>query len=849
MAIERTPATPIEGTIEQEPKELEIMIENPESVAIETEDGGMIIDFKPRSGKSSGESEFNSNLTEYIDDGDLDKLGSKLISDYMGDKDSRKDWEETYIKGLDQLGLKIEERTVPWAGACGVFHPMLSEAVIRFQSQSISEMFPAKGPVRTKIVGKVTEEKEKQAKRVEDYLNYMLTHEMSEYRTETEKMLFSLPLAGSAFRKVYYDHSMGRPCSIFVPAEDVVVNYGASDLTTCERTTHVMRKSTNEVRKMQVNGFYRDIELPSSEPDYSNISKKYDEITGEANTFNYDERHTILEMLVDLDLPGFEDTGESGEETGIALPYVATVDYPSGNILSIRRNWYEDDKARMRRMHFVHYQYLPGIGFYGFGLIHMVGGLAKSATSILRQLVDAGTLSNLPGGLKARGLRIKGDDTPIMPGEFRDVDIPGGAIRDNITFLPYKEPSATLYQLLQNIVEEGRRFASISDMKISDMSNQAPVGTTLALLERNQKVMSAVQARLHASMRKEFDILVNIIKDFTDPAYPYETDEEESIKAEDFDERIDVLPVSDPNAATMAQRIMQYQAAMQLAQSAPQMYNLPELHRQMLEVIGIRNVEDIIPDKDDIDPVDPVTAVQNLINGKPVKAFSFQDHESHISTIISAQENPEIMKLVQIAPTAQSIIAASSAYINEHLTMKFRKEIEREMGIELPPEGEPLPADVEKRLSSLVAEAARRVTATAQAQAEQERIQKQQQDPLIQMKEREVAVKEADVQRKTQEAQGKLQLDAQKSASRDQIEKARIESQNKIEKERIESRNEIEKERIESRNETAGASIGQRIASDLLKAEQLKDKDAREDYKKGVDIGINIAKDSNKNDW
>jgi len=849
LAIERTPATPIEGTIEQEPKELEIMIENPESVAIETEDGGMIIDFKPRSGKSSGESEFNSNLTEYIDDGDLDKLGSKLISDYMGDKDSRKDWEETYIKGLDQLGLKIEERTVPWAGACGVFHPMLSEAVIRFQSQSISEMFPAKGPVRTKIVGKVTEEKEKQAKRVEDYLNYMLTHEMSEYRTETEKMLFSLPLAGSAFRKVYYDHSMGRPCSIFVPAEDVVVNYGASDLTTCERTTHVMRKSTNEVRKMQVNGFYRDIELPSSEPDYSNISKKYDEITGEANTFNYDERHTILEMLVDLDLPGFEDTGESGEETGIALPYVATVDYPSGNILSIRRNWYEDDKARMRRMHFVHYQYLPGIGFYGFGLIHMVGGLAKSATSILRQLVDAGTLSNLPGGLKARGLRIKGDDTPIMPGEFRDVDIPGGAIRDNITFLPYKEPSATLYQLLQNIVEEGRRFASISDMKISDMSNQAPVGTTLALLERNQKVMSAVQARLHASMRKEFDILVNIIKDFTDPAYPYETDEEESIKAEDFDERIDVLPVSDPNAATMAQRIMQYQAAMQLAQSAPQMYNLPELHRQMLEVIGIRNVEDIIPDKDDIDPVDPVTAVQNLINGKPVKAFSFQDHESHISTIISAQENPEIMKLVQIAPTAQSIIAASSAYINEHLTMKFRKEIEREMGIELPPEGEPLPADVEKRLSSLVAEAARRVTATAQAQAEQERIQKQQQDPLIQMKEREVAVKEADVQRKAQEAQGKLQLDAQKSASRDQIEKARIESQNKIEKERIESRNEIEKERIESRNETAGASIGQRIASDLLKAEQLKDKDAREDYKKGVDIGINIAKDSNKNDW
>ena len=825
MAIERTPATPIDGTIEQEPEELEIMIENPDSLAIETEDGGMIIDFQPNAPKR-GESEFNSNLTEFMDENDLDELGNKLISDYIADRDSRKDWEEAYIKGLDQLGLKIEERTTPWAGACGVFHPMLSEAVIRFQSQAISEMFPAQGPVRTKIVGKVTEEKEKQARRVEDYLNYLLTHEMSEYRTETERMLFSLPLAGSAFRKVYYDPNMGRPCSIFVPAEDVVVNYGAGDLSTCERTTHVMRKSTNEIRKMQVSGFYRDIEIPDPESNQSEINKKYDEITGESNTFNYDDRHTVLEVLVDLDLSGFEDVNESGEETGVALPYVVTVDYPSGTILSVRRNWYEDDEARMRRMHFVHYQYLPGIGFYGFGLIHMVGGLAKSATSILRQLVDAGTLANLPGGLKARGLRIKGDDTPIMPGEFRDVDVPGGAIRDNITFLPYKEPSGTLYQLLQNIVEEGRRFASISDMKVSDMNNQAPVGTTLALLERNQKVMTAVQARLHASMRKEFDILVNIIKDFTDPAYPYEMDEEEFIKAEDFDERVDVLPVSDPNAATMAQRIMQYQAAMQLAQAAPQMYNLPELHRQMLEVLGIRNVENIVPTEDDIKPVDPVTAVQNLINGKPVKAFSFQDHESHIATIVAAQENPEVMQLVQNAPTAPSILAAASSYVNEHLTMQFRKEIEREMGAELPPEGEPLPPDVEKRLSVLVAQAASRVTATAQGQAEQERIQEQQKDPLIQIKEREMALKEADVQRKAQEAQARIQLDAQKAASKEQI----------------------EKERIEAQSEMAGASIGQRIASDLLENQQLKDKAAREDYQKGVDIGIEIAKDSNSND-
>ena len=718
MVIERQPATPVEGTIEQEPQEqgLSIAIENPDSLTIETEDGGMIIDFDPNS-KEIDDIEFDSNLAEYIEDNVLKAIGSDLIGAYTGDKDSRSEWEETYTKGLDQLGLKIEERTTPWSGACGVFHPMLSEAVIRFQSQSITEMFPAAGPVRTKIVGKITEAKEKQSQRVEDYLNYLLTHEMSEYRTETEKMLFSLPLAGSAFRKVYFDPSLDRPSSLFVPAEDVVVNYGASDLETCERATHVMRKSSNSVRKMQVNGFYRDIDIPDGSQKNSDITKKYNEITGESDTYNYDQSHTILEMQVDLDLEGFEDTDENGEETGIAIPYVVTIDYPSGIILSIRRNYYEDDDKKLRRMHFVHYQYLPGLGFYGFGLIHMIGGLAKSATSILRQLVDAGTLSNLPGGLKARGLRIKGDDTPIMPGEFRDVDVPGGAIRDNITFLPYKEPSATLFALLGNIVEEGRRFASMADMNVSDMNSQAPVGTTLALLERNQKVMTAVQARLHASMRKEFNILVGIVRDFTDPSYPYETDEEEFIKAEDFDDKIDVLPVSDPNAATMAQRIMQYQAAMQLAQSAPDMYNLPELHRQMLNVLGIEDVEDIIPDVNNIKPVDPVTAVQNIINGIPVKAFIDQDHEAHIVVITSAQQNPEMQQLIGQSPNAPSILAAGSAYINEHLAMQYRKEIEREMGVELPPEGEPLPADVEKRISSLVAQAAQRVLGTSQAQA------------------------------------------------------------------------------------------------------------------------------------
>ena len=823
MAIERTPATPVEGLIEQDPEAISIAIENPESVAIETEDGGMLIDFDPQDEKL--DSDFGDNLATVIDETDLERIGSELIAAFQNDKDSRKDWEETYTKGLDQLGLKIEERTQPWNGACGVFHPMLSEAVIKFQSQAISEIFPASGPVKTKIVGKITEDKAKQAERVEDYMNYLLTYEMSEYRTETEKLLFSLPLAGSAFRKVYYDPNLGRPSGIFVPSEDVVVNYGASDLETCERATHVMRKSFNEIRKMQVNGFYKDIELPDPTNSYSDIQEKYNELTGENVGDRYDQRHTLLEMQVNLDLPGFEDTFD-GENTGIQLPYVVTIDYGSATILSIRRNYYEDDKQKQRRSHFVHYQYLPGLGFYGFGLVHMIGGLAKSATSLLRQLVDSGTLSNLPGGLKSRGLRIKGDDTPIMPGEFRDVDVPGGAIKDNITFLPYKEPSQTLYSLLNTIVDEGRRFASISDMKVSDMNSQAPVGTTLALLERNMKVMSAVQARLHASMKREFEILVGIIKDFGNPSYPYDTDEEEDIKSSDFDQRVDVLPVSDPNAATMAQRIMQYQAAFQLATSAPEMYDLKELHRQMLEVLGIENVDDIIPEEGDIPPVDPVSAVQNLINNKPVKAYDFQDHDAHIQTVASAQDNPEIQQILSKTPNAPAILAAASSYVNEHLTMKFRDQVEQEMGIELPPLGEPLPADVEKRISELVAEAASRVTQNAMMQAEQQRINEQMQDPLIQAKQAEVAVKEAEVQRKAQADAARLQLAAQKQQDQKELEERRISSQEQI----------------------AGANIGQKIASDLLDSNLQNKKQAAKEFKEGVDIAKDIVKDINTND-
>lgn len=824
MAIDRS--IPIDGTVEAgEEQGLEVTIENPDSVSVETEDGGMIIDFDPQAEKQNAYAGFYENLAEYIDEDVLQGIGSDLCSAFDADKESRKEWEESYTKGLDQLGLKVEERTQPWDGACGVFHPMLSEAVIKFQSQAISEIFPAKGPVRTQIVGKITEDKTKQAERVKDYLNYLLTYEMKEYRTETEKMLFHLPLAGSAFRKVYYDPNLERPCGHFVPAEDMVVNYGAADLETCERATHVMKKSNNDLRKMQVSGYYRDVSVPDSAPSGSDIAEKYNEMTGEQDSYSYDNRHTILEMQVNLDLAGFEDE-VNGEATGIALPYIVTIDYPSGTILSVRRNYLENDAKKEKRNHFVHYQYLPGIGFYGFGLIHLIGGLSKSATSILRQLVDAGTLSNLPGGLKARGLRIKGDDTPIMPGEFRDVDVPGGAIKDNITFLPYKEPSGTLYQLLGTIVEEGRRFASINDMKISDMNNQAPVGTTLALIERNMKVMSAVQARLHASMRREFDILVDIVKDFTDPSYPYAESDEESIKRDDFDRRIDVLPVSDPNAATMAQRIMQYQAAMQLAQSAPQMYNLPELHRQMLEVLGIKDADEIVPTEDDIKPVDPVTAVQNIINGKPVKAFPYQDHDAHIQTVMSANTNPEIIEIVQQSPNAPVIQAQGMGYVTEHLSLKYRKQIEEEMGIELPPMGEPLTADIEKRLSGLVAQASELLKSKAEVNSEQQRMQEQMQDPILQQKDRELSIKEAQVQQKGQIDQAKLSLDAQKAQAKEETERLRISAQ----------------------AEMAGASIGQKIASDLLDEGLAKSKQAREEYLKGVDIGTKIAEDITKND-
>jgi len=809
MAIDRL-AQPFEAP---EGEELEIVIENPESVGVFDEEGGMVIDFDPNAPELMGV-RHDSNLAEFMSEGDLDALASELVAQFESDRNSRADWEDAYIRGLDLLGLKFEDRSTPWEGACGVFHPMLSEAVIRFQAQTIQEIYPASGPVKTSIVGKITDEKTKQAHRVENYLNYLITQRMTEYRTETEKLLFSLPIAGSAFRKVYFDPNMDRPCAMFVPAEDFVVSYGASDLTTCERATHVMKKTSNEIRKLQVAGFYSNIDLPPPAPDISEIQQKYNRLTGDSENYEFDNRHTLLEMHVDIDLLGFEDT-DRGAPTGIALPYVVTIDKSSRTILAIRRNWYEDDPKKLKRDHYVHYQYLPGLGFYGFGLVHMIGGLSKSATSLLRQLVDAGTLANLPGGLKSRGLRIKGDDTPIMPGEFRDVDVPGGAIRDNISFLPYKEPSNVLYQLLGDIVQEGRRFASAADVKASDINGEAPVGTTLAVLEREMKVMSAVQARVHAAVSSELKILSEIVKDYGPGTYPYDL-EDGQVMVEDFDERVDIIPVSDPNAGTMAQRIMQYQAALQLAASAPQMYDMPLLHRQMLDVLGIQDADKIVPTDDDIKPTDPVTENMNILNGDPVKAFIYQDHEAHIQVHMSAMENPEIQKLVTKAPNAKAMQAAMSAHIAEHVAFAYRAKIEQQLGVALPGPDEKLPEDIELRISRLVAPAADQLTGKAKMMAQAEQIAKQQQDPIVQMQQKELAIKEQEAMTKAQTEMAKIQVDLEKSRSKSMVDLQKMEQQERIESARLATKIATQQGKDESQKEIEGFKAGFNAIRDLV---------------------------------
>jgi hypothetical protein len=658
--------------------DIEIEIEDPEEVNIKM--GGVEIEIEPA--KETDE-DFNANLADHIDDSELASLVEELISDFDEDIASRKDWIQTYVDGLELLGLKIEERAEPWEGACGVFHPLLSEALVKFQAETMMSTFPASGPVKTQIIGKETPEKKDAAQRVQEDMNYQLMDVMKEYRPEHERMLWGLGLSGNAFKKIYFDPSLDRQVSVFIPAEDIVVPYGASNLESAERVTHVMRKTENELRRLQVSGFYRDIDIGTPNNTLDEIEKKIAEKLGfRAST---DTRYKILEMHVEIDLVGYEHRDENNELTGIALPYVVTVEKGSNQVLAIRRNWEPDDETYAKRQHFVHYGYVPGFGFYYFGLIHLVGAFAKSGTSIIRQLVDAGTLANLPGGFKARGLRVKGDDTPIAPGEFRDVDVPSGSIKDNLMALPYKEPSQTLFQLFQTIIEEGRRFANTADLQISDMSAQAPVGTTLAILERTLKTMSAVQARVHYSMKQELGLLKQIIAAYTPDEYNYEPIEgHRRAKRSDYD-NVDVIPVSDPNASTMAQKIVQYQAVLQLAQTAPQLYNLPLLHRQMLEVLNIKDAEKLVPMPEDQKPEDPITENQSILMGKPVKAFAYQDHKAHITIHMSAMQDPKIMQLLQGNPMAQQMQASMMNHINEHLGMEYRKQIELQLGFNLTP--------------------------------------------------------------------------------------------------------------------------------------------------------------------
>ena len=742
----------------QDESPIEIEIIDPEAVHIDLGDTEIDI--------VSGEDNFDSNLVEQMEAKDIAALGEELVGDIENDKGSRKDWEKAYTHGLKLLGLQYEARTEPWDGACGVFHPMITEAVVRFQSEAITETFPAQGPVRTKIIGKETPQKKESARRVQEDLNYELTDVMKEFRPEHERMLWSLPATGSAFKKVYFDPNLGRQTSVFVPAEDIILPYGTTDMDTCYRLTHVMRKTKNEVLKLQKAGFYMDVALPDPmKADSDDIRKAKDKETG-FNDLN-DDRFVLYEVHVDLDLKGFEDA-DDGEETGIALPYVVTLIKGSNTVLSIRRNWREDDDLRCKRQHFVHYQYIPGFGAYGFGLFHLIGGFALSATSLMRQLIDAGTLSNLPGGLKSRGLRIKGDDTPISPGEFRDVDIGSGSLRDNILPLPYKEPSTVLFQLLGTIVEEGRRFAATADTKISDMSGQAPVGTTLALLERQLKVMTAVQARLHYSLKQELALLVGIIKDYTDPDYTYDPEEgSRKARKEDYN-HLDIIPVSDPNAATLSQRVVQYQAVIQMAQMAPDIYDLPELHRRMLEVLGIKNPEKLVPLPDDQKPRDPVTENADVLKCAPVKAFFHQDHDSHIKVHMALMQDPIVMQLVGQNPNAPKIQAAMMAHVADHVGFAYRQKIEQQLGMPLPPEDEKLPPEMELQLSAMMAQAANQVLQQNQAMVAQQQAQQQAQDPVVQMQQQELQIKGQELQIKAKKVDGDLAIKQQELALKQQ---------------------------------------------------------------------------------
>ena len=816
----------IDALASQESPDIEIELESPDGEAVGLD--GLEIELE------SDEEGFDDNLVEYIDDKVLATIAGDLLGDFEDDISARKDWIQTYVDGLELLGMKIEERSEPWEGACGVYHPLLSEALVKFQAETIMDTFPAAGPVKTQIIGKETPEKKQAAVRVQDDMNYQLTDVMKEFRPEHERMLWGLGLSGNAFKKVYYDPALGRQVSMFIPAEDIVVPYGASSLESAPRVTHVMRKTENEVRRLQIEGFYADVDLGEPSTALDEVEKKIAEKMGFRATA--DDRYKLLEIHIDLDLEGYEDVDEDGDPTGIALPYVVTIEKGTGTILAIRRNWRPEDEKKQKRNHFVHYGYVPGFGFYCFGLIHLVGAFAKSGTSLIRQLVDAGTLSNLPGGFKTRGLRIKGDDTPIAPGEFRDVDVPSGVMRDNILPLPYKEPSQVLYSLLNTIVEEGRRFASAADMQISDMSANSPVGTTLAILERTLKVMSAVQARIHYSMKQELCLLKDIIRDYTPEDYSYDPVEgDRKAKQHDYD-LVAVIPVSDPNAATMAQKIVQYQAVLQLAQGAPQIYNLPQLHRQMLDVLGIRNAEKLIPLSDDQKPQDPITENMDALTNKPLKAFITQDQDAHITSHQNFLQDPTTAAIIGQNPMAQQITAALQAHIAEHFGFKYRQQIEQQLGAPLPyvkdgEEQDPLPPEYEVQLSRLIAQASTQLLQQNQAQAAQQQAQQQQQDPIIQMQQQELQIKGQDVQRKAQKDQADIQLENRKL----DLEEKRLDIESQIKGHELGAKMAYDKEKLYMETEVKGTKMG----GDFAHAKDKLDKGT------GVDV-MRIAADLQK---
>ena len=812
-------ATNIDKALYQQPQGMEELAQDEEPIEIEIVDpeavnisvGDLEISMMP-----GEEDDFGKNLAEDMDDGALSALAEDLAGDVENDKNSRKDWEKAYTEGLKLLGLQYEERTEPWNGACGVFHPMITEAVVRFQSETITEQFPAAGPVRTKIIGKETPDKQEAAMRVEADMNYELTEVMREFRPEHERMLWSLPATGSAFKKVYFDPNLGRQVSMFIPAEDIILPYGTTDLDTCYRLTHGMRKTKNEIIKLQQAGFYRDIELPDPSKEQDNIKKAKDKETGFSDL--NDERYTLYECHVDLVLEGDEDKDDDGEPTGIMKPYVFTLIKGSNDVLSIRRNWEQDDPLCIKRQHFVHYQYIPGFGAYGFGLFHLIGGYARSATSIMRQLVDAGTLSNLPGGLKTRGMRIKGDDTPIAPGEWRDVDIASGALRDSILPLPYKEPSVVLAGLMDKIVEEGRRFAATADMKVSDMSAQAPVGTTLALLERQLKVMSAVQARLHYTFKQELRLLAAIIRDYTEPNYDYDPeDAPRKAKKKDYD-HIDIIPVSDPNAATMSQRVVQYQAVIQMAQMAPDIYDLPQLHRNMLEVLGIKDADKLVPLPDDQKPKDPVSENMGIIKGEPTKAFFYQDHQAHIQVHMALIQDPTIAQMLGQNPKAPQIQGALMAHIAEHIGFEYRRKVEEQLGAALPQQDEKLPPQAEFALASLLAQASQQVVQQSQTKQAQQQAQQQAQDPILQMQQQELQLKQQELQIKQQEVQGKLQLEQQ----RIQLDKEKSDAHLELEGFKAASNLQKSKEEFSGKMELEGFKAGQAASQNRLKGNTTK---------------------------